>query len=212
LNLKPGADRAAADAQIKAIASDFPQFNIISGTAYFDSIKTMMQAVFAAMYFLFAFLAFPSLIAMLNTLAIGVIERTREIGMIRAVGATRGQIGTMVVAEALLLAAIGTVFGLAGGLYLGYTFVSAIQFIFPSGYAFPVAGIIGAVAFGLIFGALAAVIPARQVRAWYHRGVALRVDAHFHEEHEGHGKNFAYPLRVLRGLFFARHIKIREES
>jgi putative ABC transport system permease protein len=162
LNLKPGADRAAADAQIKAIASDFPQFNIISGAAYFDSMKTLLQGVFAVTYFLFAFLAFPSLIAMLNTLAIGVIERTREIGMIRAVGATRAQIRNLVVAEALLLAAIGTVFGLAGGLYLGYTFVSAIHFIFPLNYAFPVGGMIGAVAFGLLFGALAAVIPARQ--------------------------------------------------
>jgi putative ABC transport system permease protein len=68
----------------------------------------------------------------------------------------------MVVAEALLLAAIGTAFGLLGGLYLGYAFVSALASIFPLGYAFPLTGILVATAFGLLFGALAAFIPARQ--------------------------------------------------
>jgi len=162
LNLKPGSDRAAAEAQMRAIALDFPQFHIISGASYFETIKTEMNAVFAGMYLLFAFLAVPSLIAMLNTLAIGVIERTREIGMIRAVGATRGQIVAMVVAEALLLAAIGTVLGLAGGLYLGFTFVQAFKLVFPMGYNFPAAGIVAAIIIGLLAGAAAAVIPARQ--------------------------------------------------
>lgn len=71
------------------------------------------------MYFLFVVLAIPSLIAMLNTLTIGVIERTREIGMLRAVGATRSQIRTMVVAEALLLAGIWGGFWYFGRLIFG---------------------------------------------------------------------------------------------
>ncbi len=162
LNLAPGADRAAADSQIKAIAADFPQFSIISGTAYYESMKAQFEAAFSAMYALFGLLAVPSFIAMLNTLAIGVIERTREIGMIRAVGATRGQIGAMVTAEAMLLAAIGTLFGVVAGWYLGYAFISAMTTVFPMGYAFPTSGIIVAVVFGLLFGVLAAVIPARQ--------------------------------------------------
>ncbi|MCX6080958.1 MAG: FtsX-like permease family protein [Chloroflexi bacterium] len=52
---------------------------------------------------------------MLNTLTIGVIERTREIGLIRAVGGTQKQIRSMVLLEALLLAAMGAVFGIMGG-------------------------------------------------------------------------------------------------
>ncbi len=114
------------------------------------------------MYLLFAILAFPSLIAMLNTLTISVIERTREIGMIRAVGGTRSQIRGMVVAESLLLSAIGATFGIVGGLYLGYVLVTAIEVIFPMGYSFPVSGIVAAVVIGLLFGGLASVIPARQ--------------------------------------------------
>jgi putative ABC transport system permease protein len=162
LNLAPGADRTAVDPQIKAIAADYPQFSLISGRAYYETMMAQFEAAFSAMYVLFGLLAFPSFIAMLNTLAIGVIERTREIGMIRAVGATRGQIGAMVTAEALLLAAIGTLFGVVAGWYLGFTFISAMGTVFPLGYAFPATGIIVAVVFGLLFGVLAAVIPARQ--------------------------------------------------
>ncbi len=162
LNLKPGADRAAADAAIKALAYDYPQFKVVSGTDYIGSIESQASAAFSAVYILFAVLAFPSLIAMLNTLTIGVLERTREIGMIRAVGGTRKQIRNMVVVEALLLAAIGTAFGILGGLYLGYVFVAGIKVVFPMGYYFPWSGILAAIAIGLLFGVLAAVIPARQ--------------------------------------------------
>jgi putative ABC transport system permease protein len=162
LDLRPGADRAAADAQIKALAYDYPQFKLVSGADYYASLKAQADAASSAIYLVFAVLAFPSLIAMLNTLTIGVLERTREIGMIRAVGGTRKQVRNMVVVEALLLAAIGTSFGILGGLYLGYVFVLGIKVIFPLGYSFPLSGVLAAVAIGLLFGALAAVIPARQ--------------------------------------------------
>lgn len=82
--------------------------------------------------------------------------------MIRAVGGTRRQIRDMVVTEALLLAAIGAAFGVAGGMYLGYVLVTAIKVVFPMGYSFPLSGIAAAIVIGLGFGALAAVIPARQ--------------------------------------------------
>jgi putative ABC transport system permease protein len=122
----------------------------------------LIKAVFVGMYFLLAFLAFPSFIAMLNTLTISVLERTREIGMIRAVGGTRKQIRQMVLAEALLLAAVGTAFGLAAGLYLGYVIVQGLAVMFPMEYMFPVGGIIGGIVIGLTFGALAAIVPSRQ--------------------------------------------------
>lgn len=162
LNLKDDADRAAADASIRALAENYPTFKVVSGSEYYGSLKTQMDAAFSGMYLIFLLLAVPSLIAMLNTLTISVIERTREIGMIRAAGATRKQIRLMVIAEALLLAAIGTAFGILGGLYLGYVIVVAMAGIFPMGYAFPLSGILAAVAIGLLFGVFAAFIPARQ--------------------------------------------------
>ncbi|HSB02920.1 MAG TPA: FtsX-like permease family protein [Anaerolineales bacterium] len=162
IDLREGADREAAGAQIRALGENYPQFKVISGADYYNTAVAQLKTAFSAIYILFAILAFPSLIAMLNTLTINVIERTREIGMIRAVGGTRKQIRNLIMAEALLLAAIGATFGILGGMYLGYVLVTAITVIFPMGYSFPVSGIAAAIVIGLLFGALAAVIPARQ--------------------------------------------------
>jgi putative ABC transport system permease protein len=162
LNLTKDADRAVADKAIKVLAANYPTFKVISGSEYYNALKSQMDAAFSGMYVLFLLLAIPSLIAMLNTLTISVIERTREIGMIRAAGGTRKQIRNMVIAEALLLAAIGTAFGILGGLYLGYVIVVAMKTIFPLGYVFPVSGVLAAIAIGLLFGTFAAFIPARQ--------------------------------------------------
>ena len=162
LNLKKGADPKVVEKNIKAIAADFPQYNVIPGKVYYDMMMSIMDSAFYGLYVLLAMLALPSLIAMINTLTIGVIERTREIGMIRAVGGTQKQLRRMVVAEAMILAAIGTAFGLLGGLYLGYIFVLSMSTLFPMGYAFPASGTVAAIAIGLLFGVLAALIPARQ--------------------------------------------------
>lgn len=162
LNLQKNADRTAVDGAIRTLAETYPTFKVISGTEYYNALKSQMDAAFSGLYIVFLLLAVPSLIAMLNTLTISVIERTREIGMIRAAGGTRKQIRTMVVAEALLLAIIGTAFGILGGLYLGYVIVLAMKGIFPLGYLFPASGILTAIAIGLLFGVFAALIPARQ--------------------------------------------------
>jgi len=162
LSLKSNADRGASDASIRALAENYPTFKVVSGSEYYGTLKSQMDAAFSGLYIIFLLLAVPSLIAMLNTLTISVIERTREIGMIRAAGATRRQVRTMVIAEALLLASIGTALGILGGLYLGYVLVVAMEGIFPMGYTFPLSGILAAVAIGLLFGVFAAFIPARQ--------------------------------------------------
>jgi len=163
VNLAAGADRTTAEAGMKAAVRDFPQFRMISGQQYIEENLAVFNTAFAGMYMLVLFLAVPSLIAMVNTLAIGVIERTREIGMLRAVGATRKQVRTVVLAEALILAALGTVFGVLAGLYLGYMGVELMQVAgYPMDYIFPTTGVALALVAGVLFGVLAAIIPARQ--------------------------------------------------
>jgi putative ABC transport system permease protein len=163
LNLTPDANRAEVASAMRVIRQDFPQFTLVEGDAYYQQMSSLFSLAFSAIFVMYLFLAVPSLVAMLNTLAISVIERTREIGMLRAVGATRGQVSRMILAEALLMAAFGTTFGLLAGLYLGYLLVGAMDVVgFSLGYSFPVEGIVAALVIGLLFGALAAVIPSRQ--------------------------------------------------
>lgn len=164
INLAPGADAAQVEPRLKEIASKYPQFKFISGKQYMQESQELFDASFSIMYILLFVFALPSLIAMLNTLAIGVIERTREIGMLRAIGATRKQVRRTIMTEALLLAALGTAFGLLGGVYLGYVMVLGISStgLYPIPYSFPLAGMLVAIALGLLFGVLAALVPARQ--------------------------------------------------
>ncbi len=164
VNLAQGADPATVEARLKTIVEDYPQFRLVSTREYLAEFGKQFDALFVGVYVMLALLSVPSLIAILNTLAIGVIERTREIGMLRAIGAARGQVRRMIVAEALLLAAIGTAFGLLGGLYLSYVMVAGLgaSGVFRMAYSFPLASMVAATAAGLVFGVLAALFPARQ--------------------------------------------------
>lgn len=164
IDLAPGADPNAVEQRLERVVEDYPQFRLVVGHEYTTEFRRQYDAIFAGFYVLMGVLAFPSLIAILNTLAIGVIERTREIGMVRAIGATRGQVWKTIVAEALLLASLGTAFGILAGLYLSYVFVEGMSSsgIFKVAYTFPLAGVLAATAAGLIFGVLAALVPARQ--------------------------------------------------
>ena len=126
------------------------------------------QSIISGFYVLLAVLAFPSLIAILNTLAIGVIERTREIGMLRAIGATRGQVRKTVVAEALLLAALGTAFGILAGLYLSYVFVEGLNAAgyMKMAYTFPAAGVLAAMRWGCCSACSPRSCPRARRRGW----------------------------------------------
>ncbi len=164
INLAQSANQSAVDQRLKTIVADYPQFRLVATRQYLAEFSQQYDAIFVGMYVLLGVLSLPSLIAILNTLAIGVIERTREIGMLRAIGALRRQVRRMVIAEALLLAAIGTAFGLLAGLYLGYVFVQGLSAsgIYKMEYSFPLVALLAATAAGLIFGVLASLFPARQ--------------------------------------------------
>ena len=163
VDVAPGSDKDVVETGLKDVLAAYPQFRLVDGKAYIDQNLELFQAAFSGLTAMVLFLAIPSLIAMVNTLAIGVIERTREIGMLRAIGATRKQVRAVILAEALILSGIGTVLGILTGIYLGYLAVQAIGAAgFPTVFAFPAGGILLAIAAGIAFGLVAAIIPARQ--------------------------------------------------
>lgn len=161
-NRTAAADPDAVKAQLNRVVGDFPAFRLYeSSTWRAEQLKTF-QATTVIFDVLVAALALPSLLALVNTLAISVLTRTREIGMLRAVGATRRQVRRMVMAESLLLSVIGTAFGAVAGLWLGYALVVAMSAVgWQMPYAFPWSGLLATVVVGITFGVLAAIGPAR---------------------------------------------------
>lgn len=161
-NRTPSADPKSTTAAMTALVADYPAFRLYeSATWRAEQMRTFSQTIII-FDVLVAALALPSLLALINTLAISVLGRRREIGMLRAIGATRRQIRTMVLAESLLLSVIGTAFGAVAGLWLGYALVAAMGGIgWQMPYAFPWSGLLATVVVGITFGVLAALGPAR---------------------------------------------------
>ncbi|MHB1417326.1 MAG: ABC transporter permease, partial [Chloroflexota bacterium] len=162
-NLKPGADRSAVEAALLSVTRDYPSFDVLSYERLRESQLANINSLGSSQYLMVALLAIPSLLALTNTLGINVLERTRELGVLRAVGATRRQVQKVILGESLLLVAMGTAFGILGGIWIGYVLIGAMNFVgLPFPYFFPYGGVLMALAVGLLFGILAALLPARR--------------------------------------------------
>lgn len=103
-------------------------------------------------------------LGVINTLTMNVVERTREIGMLRGVGMTRGQIARMILAEAGLMGLIGGLLGLAFGVLMSRSVLGSINQMagFKLTYILPVAGILTSGVIALVISQLAALWPARR--------------------------------------------------
>ncbi|HZU86856.1 MAG TPA: ABC transporter permease, partial [Anaerolineaceae bacterium] len=82
VNGKSDADNATLFAKLDLLVKNYPAFTLYNAQAWKDSQMGMLSSVMGAMYVMLTFLAAPSLLALINTLAINVIERTREIGLV----------------------------------------------------------------------------------------------------------------------------------
>jgi putative ABC transport system permease protein len=163
INAEPGADIEQLEEDLQAATVAYPGFGIISRQDLRTSQEKVANSGTIGMNIVLALLATPALLGLANALGINVIERTREIGMMRAVGAKRRQIRRMVVAESLLLCLMGIALGVISGILLSFVMTGVLEFAgMHIPYDFPAAGVLTAIAAGLICGILAALIPARR--------------------------------------------------
>ena len=103
--------------------SAYPTVDVQSQAQFKEQISSNVNQILAVMVMLLSLAILIAVLGIVNTLVLSVIERTREIGMLRAVGAMRGQIRRMVVLESLVIA----VYGALAGLVLGVGFAVALQ-------------------------------------------------------------------------------------
>jgi len=163
VNAEPGADIGQLEEDLQTVARSFPGFGIISRDELHASQERVARSGTIGMSIVLSLLAAPSLLGLANALGINVIERTREIGMLRAIGARRSQVKRMIVAESLLLSLMGIALGVISGILLSYVMTAVLEFAgMHIPYSFPGAGVITAIAAGLICGILAALVPARR--------------------------------------------------
>jgi putative ABC transport system permease protein len=162
MSLKPGTDKAAAFKGIEAVAADYPQFTATLTGEYRAVLEETILGGMSLFYGLSLVILIPAALGLLNTLTINVMERTREIGIVRAVGGSRTQVRRIVTAEALLLGLFGIATGVLAGIAISYGFLAAFGAVgWRMPYVFPVMAIIAASVVGVLLALFVSVLPAR---------------------------------------------------
>jgi putative ABC transport system permease protein len=156
----PGVSEDEARAAIEAVIEPYPQLRALDSDEYRADQEGQLDTVLIVVN---VFLLFAVLIAGLgiaNTLALSMFERTRELGLLRAVGETRSQLWGMVTMEAVIISVFGALLGMAVGVGFGVAIASALPDNFITIIEVPL-GFLGLILVGsVVLGVVAAVYPA----------------------------------------------------
>jgi putative ABC transport system permease protein len=164
--LRPGADQHAVLDQVRAAIADSPEVNVLTIDQYVAASAQIFDIILVFVQILLGLAMLIAVLGVINTLALSMIERTREVGLLRAVGMRRGQLMSMVTVESVIICVFGALLGIAVGIGLG---VAAFQAFRDSGLttlAFPwplmVIYVIAAIVTGVVAGFIPALTSARQ--------------------------------------------------
>jgi putative ABC transport system permease protein len=159
----PGADNARVQPAIdRLLAGQFPQARSRTATQFKDEQAKQVNTLLALIYVLLALSVIVSLFGIVNTLILSIYERTRELGMMRAIGTSRRQLRQMIRYESVITSLIGGVLGLVIGV-VGAVLVAALA-LSGSGYiiAIPVGTLVVLLVVAALAGVIAAQLPARR--------------------------------------------------
>lgn len=112
---------AAAYTSLKAALDDYPQYTVRDQTDYKEALKDQIGQLLNMIYGLLALAIIVAVLGVVNTLALSVVERTREIGLMRAIGLSRRQLRRMIRLESVVIALFGALLGLGLGMGWGAT-------------------------------------------------------------------------------------------
>jgi putative ABC transport system permease protein len=156
--MRGGQTDANAAALDRALA-DFPNAKAQTRQKFIDNQISGLSAVLNILFVLLGLSVIVSLFGIVNTLVLTVFERTRELGMLRAIGMTRRQVRRMIRHESVITALIGAALGILLGIVLAVLLVARIDFIV---FSLPIGQLIVFALAAIIVGILAAIFPARR--------------------------------------------------
>jgi putative ABC transport system permease protein len=163
VNFADGADAGAVRSSIESLVdSEYPTVEVQDQAEFKEAQASQIQTMLNLIYGLLGLAVVIALIGIANTLALSIFERTRELGLLRAVGMTRSQLRSSVRWESVIIALLGTALGLVISVFFGWAVVQALEsegfrtFVVPGGQLLVI------VVAAAVAGVIAAIGPARR--------------------------------------------------
>jgi putative ABC transport system permease protein len=144
------------------VASQHPLADVQDRDSFKASKGAEIDTILNLIYALLALAVIIALLGIANTLALSIFERTRELGLLRAVGMTRAQVRATVRWESVIISLLGTTLGLVIGTSFGWVMVKALEGEGLNTFTVPTTQLAVVVAIAAVAGVVAAVLPARR--------------------------------------------------
>ncbi len=157
-----GADLTALRSQLESIVEDLPKVEVQDLSQYAEAQTGPIDMFLNIIYALLGLAVVIALIGIANTLSLSIMERTRELGLLRAVGMSRPQLRNSVLIESTIIAVLGTLIGLVLGIGFSYALSVRLSADNPELFKFhlPIGHLVAIVVIAALAGVVAAIIPA----------------------------------------------------
>jgi putative ABC transport system permease protein len=160
IHVAAGTDINAVHQQVDKLLADSPEVNVANRDEYVDQQAAQLNTVLTTIQILLALAILIAVLGVINTLALSVLERTRELGLLRAIGLRRAQAMQMVTVEAVVISMFGALLGIAVGSGLGASVVRALHSDGITELALPWKQMAVYIVLAALVGVVAAVLPA----------------------------------------------------
>jgi putative ABC transport system permease protein len=158
IDVADGADVAAVTAQVRNLLANEPEVSVQDQSGFADQQTGQVDTIVLMLYVLLGLAIIIAVLGIVNTLALSIVERTRELGLLRAIGADRRLVRRMIVVESVVIAVFGALLGVLVGSGLGAAVAGSLDNI--TTLSWPWASISAFLGLAVVVGLLAAVIPA----------------------------------------------------
>ena len=160
LRVKEGVPPTESRAELTRITHDYPDLTVQDQADFIQQQASQVNTLLNVVYGMLVLSVLIAGLGIINTLALSVIERTRELGLLRAIGLARGQTSAMILVEGLLVAVFGAVLGIVVGVGFGAALVSALHDQGITEFSVPYVRLGIVLVVGAVVGVIAAVVPA----------------------------------------------------
>jgi putative ABC transport system permease protein len=160
--IAPGVDPDDARTAVERVLDGYPNLGLTDQTEFKQQQEDQINQLLGLISALLALALIIAFTGIANTLALSVFERTREIGVLRAVGMSRGQVRSMIRWEAVIVTVFGAVLGTAVGVFFGWALVAALKDQGITDLAVPGGQLVVYVIVAALLSLVAAILPARR--------------------------------------------------